>query len=630
MTTPSDDAPDTDTTDTDTTDIDTPDIDTTTIVVVSTAAPARSSATSRHAPTRRTLPRRVGALAAFALLTGGVLVGTAVVVERLRDDGETTTADPSALFKTSTVSSGSLTTTERIDASVSLSETTAILHRIDGQSSSSVVGSGTSSPSGSSSAFPSGLMGTAAAESVTRDTIDPCVTSTTTSATSTTSTTTTLGGPPTGSVPGGSVPTGSVPGGSTPGGSSLQASFAEPGTTDETPGTTDGGSTTTDAATSSTADTSSTSTTTSTSSPTSTSPPTSSTSSTSTLPATTTTECDTSTSTTSTTSTLPGTTTTSPDSTTTTPGGAPTGGFPTGGGTGTSPGGGTTGGSSTGTSGSTARVTQTITSVIEVGSEVSLGVVLYTVEGTKVVAMAGVLPAWRTLEADVDPGQDVLQLELSLTALGYDPDGELVVDTEWDDATDAAVEAWQEGLGQEATGVVELGSIVFLSTLTDVVAVSAAAGDEVGDGDPILTVSSPAQSIVIDVPHGTESVIVPGLVVSIGDVEGTVSHLRSVERDGSVVVQAVITPSAELEGALDGSTTSVQVVIEGADGVLLVPVEAIASRLDGSYAVQVSTDGTSNPSTATWVDVEVLGQVGTQVGVRGDGLTIGAEVLLPV
>ncbi len=328
---------------------------------------------------------------------------------------------------------------------------------------------------------------------------------------------------------------------------------------------------------------------------------------------------------------MPGTTTTTPETTTTTPGGMPTGGFPSGG----SGGGGSSTGSSgatgsAGTTGSTARVTQTVTSVIEVGAEVSLGDVLYTIEGSKVVAMGGGLPAWRTLDADADPGQDILQLELSLTALGYDPDGALVIDTEWDDATDAAVEAWQEGIGQEATGTVELGAIVFLPTVTSVVSVSAQVGDEVGDGDTIVTVSSPAQSIVIDVPEGAESVIVPGLVVSIGEVEGTVSYLRSVERDGAVVVQAVITPSAELDGARDGSTTSVQIVIEGADGVLLVPAEAILSRLDGTYAVQVSTDGTTDPTAATWVAVDVLGQVGAKVGVRAAGLTDGAEVLLPV
>lgn len=484
-------------------------------------------------------------------VAGLVLVGTAVAVDRLRDDAPVATTDQSSLFKAATLEEGSLTTTERIDASVTLSETTAILHRIEGQSSSSVVGSGGSSSSTGTGAFPTNAL--AATSIQTAGTTDPC-------ATATSSTTTTTGASDTGTT------------------------------------TTVTDTTSTDATT------------------------------TTTSPATTTTVCDTSsTSTTSTSTTRPG------ETTTTVLGGTPTGGAPSGFPSGTSGGtsSGTTGSTSTGSTGSTARVTQTITSVIATGSEVTLGDVLYTVEGTKVTALAGSLPAWRTLDADVDDGQDVLQLELSLVALGYDPDGTMTVDTEFDDDTEAVVEAWQEGMGQEATGSVELGSVVFLPTTTTVTAVNATVGDEVGDGDTVLTVSAPAQSVVIDVPGGTESIIVPGLVVAIGDVEGTVSYLRSIERDGSVVVQAVIAPSAELEGATDGSTTTVQVVIEGQDGVLLVAAEALVSKLDGSYAVQVSTDGTTNPATATWVDVDLLGTTGSKVGIRGDGLTDGTTVLQP-
>ena len=59
---------------------------------------------------------------------------------------------------------------------------------------------------------------------------------------------------------------------------------------------------------------------------------------------------------------------------------------------------------------------------------------------------------------------------------------------------------------------------------------------------------------------------------------------------------------------------------------LLVPTEALVSRLDGSYAVQVVADD----GTSTFVDVELLGVSGSAAGVRGEGLTAGSEVLQPV
>jgi len=128
----------------------------------------------------------------------------------------------------------------------------------------------------------------------------------------------------------------------------------------------------------------------------------------------------------------------------------PTGGAPTSrsGGTDTS---------GTGTSGTSTRVTQVVTSVIADGSDVTMGTVLYSVESSPVVALPGSLPAWRTLDTSSEDGIDVLQLEMDLTALGYDPDSRMTIDTEFDSDTKAVVKAWQAGYGMEVTGSVALG-----------------------------------------------------------------------------------------------------------------------------------------------------------------------------
>jgi hypothetical protein len=167
---------------------------------------------------------------------------------------------------------------------------------------------------------------------------------------------------------------------------------------------------------------------------------------------------------------------------------------------------------------------------------------------------------------------------------------------------------------------------VFVAGETTVAGVDVAVGDEVGDGDSILTLSASSQQVVIDVPDGAEAYLVPGLVVNVGSGDGTVTLLRSIERDGSVVVQAVIVPAAPIEGADNGATVKVTVTTTSLDGVLLVPTEALVSRLDGSYAVQVVGDD----GTATFVPVEVLGVSGSKAGVRGDGLSAGSEVLQPL
>ena len=339
------------------------------------------------------------------------------------------------------------------------------------------------------------------------------------------------------------------------------------------------------------------------------------------------------------------TSTTTPTSTTTAPpdsGGAPstsdpcatttttarpggqggTGGFPTGGSTG----GGTTagtGGSSTG--GTTTRVTQVVTSAIEVGAAVGLGTVLYTVESRPVVALGGSVPAWRTMTTG-DTGQDVRQLELSLAALGYTSEG-MVVDDEFDDDTATAVAAWQAGYGLEVTGEVTLGSIVFVPSAATVQSVNIAVGDDVADGTVALVLAAASQQVVIDVPDGDEALITPGLEVGLGGSGGNtgiVTLLRSVERSGSVVVQAVIAPSTTLD-AVDGAVVTVTVSVDELDGVLVIPSEALVSRLDGSYALQVVlSDGISE-----FRSVEILGVSGSTAAVRGEGIEAGMEVLQP-
>jgi peptidoglycan hydrolase-like protein with peptidoglycan-binding domain len=263
--------------------------------------------------------------------------------------------------------------------------------------------------------------------------------------------------------------------------------------------------------------------------------------------------------------------------------------------------------------------------MIGVGTPINQGDVLYTVDGAPVVALVGALPAWRSLSISSTDGADVAQLEASLVALGYDPGLKVVVDNHFDSATRTMVKAWQQGLGVEATGTVTLGSVVFLPASTTVSSVARVVGDTVGDGDTVLTLATPTQEVLVDVPAGDEAQVVPGLTVGIGDVQGTVSRLRSADQNGTAVVEAVITPATAIANASNGSSVKVTLTLQNDAGVLIAPAEALVSRLDGSYAVQLQTsDGTTK-----WLPVELLGVSGANVAIRGDGLSEGTVLLLP-
>ena len=517
-------------------------------------------ATTRQPATRNPNTRRNAAIAAALVVV--LATGAVAVIASRRHTSNASKAAPSVLRPVQ-VTSGSLATTESVNGSVVLDDVTNVLHRIEGQNAVTVKAPSTGTTSGNGrtgTSAATGAAGLAAVNAAVNGVVNALP-------------------PGRGGSGAGSGTCNSVP--------------------DTNPVNTGSGPTTT---------------------PTTSTPTTSSTSSTST---TTTvdpsvTSSSTGGPTTSTTS-AAGTTTTQPcvdsgSTTTTSPRGG-TGGSRTGG----------TGSAGTGGTGSTGSttVTQVVTSVITVGSDVRLGTILYSVESRPVVAMAGSLPAWRTLKTGITDGPDVRQLELSLVALGYDRDNKLTVDEHFDSNTKAAVERWQTGYGLDVTGSVTLGSVVFLPAIATVSAVSVTVGQAIGDGTTVLSLTGSSQQVVIAVPTGDESFVVPGLTLKVGTVEGTVTELRSVVQNGTATVEAVITPAAPLQGTSNGATVKVTVTRSQTTSVLLVPSAALASRLDGTYAVQVvGADGS-----ATWVTVTVAGNANGETAIKGDGITTATKVL---
>lgn len=330
-------------------------------------------------------------------------------------------------------------------------------------------------------------------------------------------------------------------------------------------------------------------------------------------------------------STTPGTTV--PDGPpTSTPGGptgssVPAGGsVPTGGGntpTGVPAGGTAIGGTGTGTSSGT--VTQVVTGIATANDTIRSGDVLYTVESTPVVALRGAQPAWRTMSSSSDDGVDVEQLEAALVALGYDLHGEVTVDQEWDRATTEMVERWQRGMGVDDSGEVALGTVVFIAHDATVATVDVAVGDDVQDGTEVLQLTGTQQQVVITVPDELQTALTPSTPVGLGDGTGVVTRLRSADGDdGTVTVQALITPDAALDAAA-GTTVKVTLSTTVAADALLVQTDALVSMLDGRYALEVpESDGSSR-----FVPVEVMGVSGNRTAISGDGLTDGMTVLAP-
>ncbi len=107
------------------------------------------------------------------------------------------------------------------------------------------------------------------------------------------------------------------------------------------------------------------------------------------------------------------------------------------------------------------RSSGTITWLPAVGQMIKPGQTLFRIDGEPVTLMDGSAPAYRDLNASDAPGADIEQLNRNLVRLGFDPDG-IVIDNQWQPATTAGVELFQASLGEDETGSLSLGQVVFL------------------------------------------------------------------------------------------------------------------------------------------------------------------------
>jgi peptidoglycan hydrolase-like protein with peptidoglycan-binding domain len=121
------------------------------------------------------------------------------------------------------------------------------------------------------------------------------------------------------------------------------------------------------------------------------------------------------------------------------------------------------------------RLSGTITWLPHVGQVIKPGHTLFKVNGRQATLMNGTTPAYRDLKSSDSAGEDILELNRNLVALGFDPDG-IVTDDTWQAATTAGVEAFQASIGESQTGRLSLGTVVFLPGAQQVSAVQGTLG----------------------------------------------------------------------------------------------------------------------------------------------------------
>lgn len=228
-------------------------------------------------------------------------------------------------------------------------------------------------------------------------------------------------------------------------------------------------------------------------------------------------------------------------------------------------------------------------------SEVKSGDVLYTVNLRPVVVAQGEVPAFRDLFRGVS-GRDVTQLQRYLIDAGYYA-GPL--DGDFGSGTEVAVKAWQRALGEERTGVVTAGELLFVPSLPALVVLNEElyVGAQVTVGAQVITVLNATPTFTLSLPVEQASRIpVGGADLTVAGPSGQWrARTGAVEFGDSGLATVEILPAAgdsvcgdacdELEYSGDGVVLSAQVALTPEVTGPAVPLSALGSTASGGVVV---------------------------------------------
>ena len=289
-----------------------------------------------------------------------------------------------------------------------------------------------------------------------------------------------------------------------------------------------------------------------------------------------------------------------------------------------------------------------LTRLPQIGKVVSEGQVLYEVSGRPVVLFYGATPAYRSLSAGTNnalTGPDVRELNADLVAMGYASSSEIPAGSDvFSSWTAAGVEKLQSALGVTANGTLGLGDIVFLPGAARITSVSAALGAMVPAGQAVMSATSTARMVTVDLDSAQQSEVAagdhvtitlpdnsvtPGVVTSVGKVATSASpSAASPGSSGAATITVLVTPAdPAATGTWDQAPVTVDITTASVHDALVVPVDALLALSGGGYAVEVV--GTNGVHHLVSVTLGIFDDADGLVQVSGHELSAGTPVVVP-
>jgi hypothetical protein len=247
------------------------------------------------------------------------------------------------------------------------------------------------------------------------------------------------------------------------------------------------------------------------------------------------------------------------------------------------------------------RARGTYTKLPSSGDQVGCGGVLYRVNNQPVALLCGSTPAYRSLSKG-ESGPDVTELNANLVDLGYATRAQLDPTSDsFSAATAAALQKLQAKLGEDQTGSLALGQVVFLPESPRIATVSGELGASAQPGAPVLSATSDTLEVQLaldpsqqgSVKRGDRAVItlpsntsVTGRVERLGRIAQVSAGQNSIAT-GATIPAYISLDHPEQARGLDQAPVQVNITTKGVNDALNVPVTAIVGRSGGGFAVEV-------------------------------------------
>ena len=275
----------------------------------------------------------------------------------------------------------------------------------------------------------------------------------------------------------------------------------------------------------------------------------------------------------------------------------------------------------------------------EEGEVLDSGDVLFEVNSYPVVLLQGERPMYRPFQRDMEDGPDVEQLEQALADMKIPGYEDMTVDEDFTRVTEDVVEEWQNRLGVDETGAIDMGYVVFIPEPIRISAVNVIEGQSIAAQSAAFTITGQYQEIVsnldpadaeivnrldqveVELPDGR---VTPGAVAEVARVATRLTNTQTGAPGDPTIEVIIVLLDGEASARFDAAPVDWTITKEVTPDALVVPASALIATVDGGFSVEVVNNGST-----TLVAVEVGTFVDAFVQITAGDLQEGDRVRIP-